>query len=130
EALVVHSFEELEANATRAKGRIVVFNVPFTDYVATRTVRSNGPSRAAAHYAVAALIRSVGPPGLRLAHTGELVYAAAFPKIPAAAIATEDADRLQRMADRGERIVLRLHMDAHFEPDAPSANVVAEWRGR
>jgi carboxypeptidase Q len=130
EAFVVRSFEELDANAGRARGRIVVFNVPYTDYVATRVIRSNGASRAAAHHAVAALVRSVGPPGLRLPHTGEMNYAASAPKIPAAGIASEDADRLQRMADRGERIVLRLQMEAHFEPDAASANVVGEWHGR
>src|SRR5205807_10063512 len=45
-------------------------------------------------------------------------------------ITTEDADRLQRMADRGNRIVVRLKMDAHFEADATSANVVGEIRGR
>jgi carboxypeptidase Q len=130
EALVVRSFEELDAHASRARGRIVVFNVPFTDYVATRVIRSNGASRAASHHAVAALVRAVGPPGLRLPHTGEMTYAGSAPKIPAASIATEDADRLQRMSDRGERIVLRLQMEAHFEPDVQSANVVAEWRGR
>jgi carboxypeptidase Q len=79
---------------------------------------------------VAVLVRSVGPPGLRLPHTGGLNYAPNVPKIPAAAISTEDADRLQRMADRGDRIVLRLEMEAHFEPDATSANVVGELRGR
>jgi carboxypeptidase Q len=130
EALVVRSFDELDANAARARGRIVVFNIAFTDYVATRVVRSNGPSRAAARGALAALVRSVGPPGLRLPHTGGLTYADAAPKIPAAAISTEDADRLQRMNDRGERIVIRLQMEAHVEADAPSANVVGEWRGR
>jgi carboxypeptidase Q len=52
------------------------------------------------------------------------------PKIPAAAISTEDADRLQRMADRGERVTVRLQMEAHFEADVPSANVVGEIRGR
>jgi carboxypeptidase Q len=76
------------------------------------------------------LVRSVGPAGLRLPHTGGLSYAANAPKIPGAAIASEDADRLQRMADRGSRIVLRLKMDAHFEADAPSANVIGELRGR
>jgi carboxypeptidase Q len=34
------------------------------------------------------------------------------------------------MADRGETIVLRLQMDAHFETDVPSANVIGELRGR
>lgn len=130
DALVVRSFQELDANAARAKGRIVVFNVPYTGYGETRPVRSNGPSRAAALGAVGALVRSIGPPGLRLPHTGALTYAANVPKIPAAGIATEDADRLQRLADRGQRIVIRLHMEAHFEADVPSANVVGEIRGR
>jgi carboxypeptidase Q len=130
EALVVHSFQELEAASSRVKGRIVVFNVPYTGYDQTRPYRSDGPSRAAQFGAVAVLVRSIGPDGLRLPHTGGLTYASNAPKVPAAAIASEDADRLQRMADRGDRIVLRLNMEAHFEADAPSANVVAELRGR
>ena len=76
------------------------------------------------------LIRAVGPPGLRTPHTGALQYTPDVAQIPAAAIATEDADRLQRMSDRGDRVVVRLKMDAHFEPDVESANVVAEIRGR
>jgi carboxypeptidase Q len=128
--LVVNSFADLDAKGSRARGRIVLFNVPFTNYEDTRTIRSNGASQAARHGAVAVLIRSVGPSGLRLPHTGALSYANNAPRIPAAAITTEDADRLQRMADRGQRVVLRLHMDAHFEPDAESANVVGELRGR
>jgi carboxypeptidase Q len=130
DVVVVRSFEELEANADRARGRIVLFNVAFTGYGETVRYRSQGPSRAARHGAVAALVRAVGPAGLRTPHTGALQYAADVPKIPAAAIATEDADRLQRMADRGSRIVVRLKMDAHFEADATSANVVGELRGR
>ncbi len=130
EALVVRSFEELDANARKVLGRIVVFNVSYAGYGETRPVRSNGPSRAARHGAVGALVRSIGPPGLRLPHTGSLDYADDAPKIPAAGIASEDADRLQRMADRGERIVLRLRMEARFEADVPSPNVVGEIRGR
>ena len=130
DVVVVRSFEELEANADRARGRIVLFNVAFTSYGETVRYRSQGPSRAARHGAVAVLVRAVGPAGLRTPHTGALQYAADAPKIPAAAIATEDADRLQRMADRGSRIVVRLKMDAHFEADATSANVVGELRGR
>jgi carboxypeptidase Q len=130
EVLVVHSFEELDANATAARGRIVVFNVPFTNYGETVRFRSMGPSRAARHGAVAVLVRSIGPSGLRTPHTGALQYAADAPKVPAAAITTEDADRLQRMSDRGGPVVVRLKMEAHFEVDAPSANVIGEIRGR
>jgi carboxypeptidase Q len=112
------------------RGRIVLFNVPFTSYGETVRFRSSGPSRAARYGAVAMLIRSVGPDGLRTPHTGALQYAADAPKIPAAAITTEDADRIQRMADRGEKIVVRLKMEARFERDVESANVVGEIRGR
>jgi len=130
ELVVVHSFEELDANAARARGAIVLFNVPFTTYGETVRFRSSGASRAAHHGARAALVRSIGPAGLRLPHTGALQYSADAPKIPAAAIAAEDADRLQRIADRGARIVVRLKMEAHFEGDVESANVVGEIRGR
>jgi carboxypeptidase Q len=126
----VHTFEELDANAARARGKIVVFNVPYTSYGETVRFRSQGPSRAARHGAVAMLVRAVGPAGLRTPHTGALQYASDTPKIPAAAISTEDADRLQRMTDRGSRVVVRLKMEAHVERDVESANVVGEIRGR
>lgn len=130
EVLVVTSFGQLEERAGDAKGRIVLFNVPFTSYDETMTVRVTGGSRAARHGAVAMLVRSVGPNGYRLPHTGMLQYTKDVPPIPGAAIASEDADRLQRMADRGARIVVRLQMDARMEGEVESANVVGELRGR
>ena len=128
--LVVRSFQELEASGDRAKGRIVLFNVPFTTYGETVVYRTDGASRAAAKGAVAALIRAVGPPGLRTPHTGSLRYADGQPQIPAAAVSSEDADRLQRMQNRGTRVRLRLRMEAKFLPDADSFNLIGEIRGR
>ena len=130
ELLIVRNYQELEAAGQRVKGKIVLYNVPFTTYGETVQFRAGGPSRAAALGAVAALVRAVGPPGLRTPHTGALNYAAGAPQIPAAAISTEDADRLQRMTDRGNAIRLRLKMEAKFLPDADSFNVVGEIRGR
>src|SRR6185436_17021325 len=130
DVLVVHSFEALDSQGAPTRGRIVFFNVPFTTYGETVRFRAAGPSRAARHGAVASLVRAVGPAGLRTPHTGALQYADDAPKIPAAAIAAEDADRLQRMADRKHKIVVRLKMEAHFEADAVSANVIGEIRGR
>jgi carboxypeptidase Q len=130
EVLTVKSFNDLDAAGGQAKGKIVFFNVAYTNYEDTVSYRSDGPSRAARAGAVAALVRAVGPPGLRTPHTGALQYATDAPRIPAAAITTEDADRLQRMTDRGTRVVVRLRMEAHFEADAESANVVGELRGR
>ena len=128
--IAVRDFAELQSRASEIKGRIVLFNVPFTTYGETVQYRADGPSRAAALGAVATLVRSVGPPGLRTPHTGALRYSENSPQIPAAAIATEDADRLQRMQDRGTSVRLRLKMEARFLPDADSYNVVAEIRGR
>ena len=108
----------------------MLFDVPFTTYSDTVRFRTNGPSRAARYGAVAMLIRSVAPDGLRLPHTGALEYADNAPKIPAAAIAAEDADRIDRLVARGERVTVQLKMEAHFAPDAESANVIGEIRGR
>ncbi|HEY1303615.1 MAG TPA: M20/M25/M40 family metallo-hydrolase [Vicinamibacterales bacterium] len=127
---IVHSFEELDSARDRVKGRIVLFNVPFTTYGDTVRFRMTGPSRAAALGAVAVLVRAVGPGGLRTPHTGALQYSDGQPRLPAAAITTEDSARLQRMIDRGTHVRLKLVMGAHFLPDASSANVVGELRGR
>ncbi len=130
EVLTVHTFEELDAKSSQARGKIVFFNAAFTNYGETVRFRSAGPSRAARLGAVGVLVRSIGPDGLRTPHTGALSYASDAPKIPAAAVTSEDADRLQRMSDRGNTVIVRLKMEAHFGPDAESANVVGEIRGR
>ncbi len=130
EVLSVRSFPELAAAGSRVKGRIVLFNAPFTTYGETVQYRGSGPSRAAALGAVAVLVRSVGPTGLRTPHTGALNYAEGSPRIPAAAIAAEDADRIQRILDRGTTVRVRLMMQARMLPDADSFNVVGEISGR
>ena len=130
DVFVARSFAELEERAAHASSRIVLINSPFTSYEESSSVRVMAASRAARHGAVAVLVRSIGPPGQRLAHTGVLQYAPDAPKIPAAAIASEDADRLQRLSDRGQRTVVRLEMEAHSEGEVESANVIGELRGR
>ena len=129
ETLVVRSFQQLDAAGSRVRGKIVLFNVPFTNYGETVQYRASGPSRAASMGALAVLVRSVGPSGLRTPHTGALRYADGAPQIPAAAITVEDAERLQRMQERGTPVRVRLKMEARFLPDADSFNVVGEIRG-
>jgi carboxypeptidase Q len=129
EAVVVRNFAELDALGEKVRGKIVVYNAPFTNYGATVQYRGAGPSRAAAYGAVAALVRSVTPVSLQSPHTGGLNYDERQPKIPAAAITIEGAELLQRMHDRGEHPALRLKMEAKFLPDAESANVIGELRG-
>jgi carboxypeptidase Q len=130
EAVVVHSFDELEALGEKVSGKIVVYNVPFTNYGATVQYRASGPSRAAKYGAVAAIVRSVTPISLQTPHTGALRYDDAQPKIPAAAATIEAVEMIERMQQRGEHPQLHLTMGARFLPDAESANVVAEIKGR
>ena len=130
DVVMVGSFDELDAKAAQVKDRIVLFNVPFTNYGQTVPYRTTGPSRAAKHGALGVLVRAVGPTGLRTPHTGSTNYTDDAPKIPAAAIPAEDADRFQRLQNRGVRIRVNLQMDAHFEADAESFNVIGELTGR
>jgi carboxypeptidase Q len=128
--LVVSSFEELARRRAEARGRIVLFDVPFTDYLETRRYRSDGPSAAARAGAVACLIRSVASFSIRSPHTGRTIYDSTVRRIPAAALSVEDAMMLHRMQERGEQVVLTLRMGARQLPPARSRNVVAELVGR
>ncbi|MDH4347441.1 MAG: peptidase M28 family protein, partial [Gemmatimonadota bacterium] len=55
DVLVVESFDDLKARAAEAKGKIVLFDVPFTSYGATVAYRSRGAVEAARAGAVASL---------------------------------------------------------------------------
>lgn len=129
DVIVVKNFDELNGRAAEVKGKIVLFNAVYTSYGQTNAYRTGGASAAARHGAIASLVRSVGPTGLRTPHTGNMTYADGVPRIPAAAITAEDAERMQRLADRGVRIRVRLHMEARFDADVESFNVVGEIRG-
>ncbi len=130
EVMVVANGDDLtRRGAAEAKGKIVLFNVPYTNYGETVAYRSGGASMAARYGAVASLVRAVGPMGLRTPHTGGMNYAADVAKIPTAAIPAEDANRIQRLVNRGVRVRLRLKMEAKFEPDVESFNVVGEISG-
>jgi carboxypeptidase Q len=128
--LVVSSFDELQAKAAQARGKIVLFDAPFTTYDETVRYRVGGASAAAKVGAVAALIRSVTPFSMQTPHTGGMRYDSTVAvKVPGAALTVEDAELLHRMQDRGESIVVHLEMADTTLPDAPSRNTVAEIVG-
>ena len=129
EVLVVNSFSDLTAKAAQARGKIVLFDAPFTNYGETVQYRARGAIAAAQAGAVAALVRSVTPYAMRTPHTGGMAYDSAVRRIPAAAITVEDAQMLHRLQDRGERIRVNLVMSAQTLPDAQSRNVFAELAG-
>lgn len=137
EVLVVHSFDELARRKSEAVGKIVLFNVPFpkdsepfAGYDVAVQYRARGATEAAKAGAVASLIRSVATFSMQSPHTGGLRYDSTTKKIPAGALSVEDAEMLDRMQKRGERVSVKLVMNAQMLADAPSRNAVAELRGR
>jgi len=140
EVLVVHDFDELRAlPADAAKGKIVLFNHPFDKelaavgnggaaYGGAVVYRGAGPSVAGALGAVAVLVRSVGGADYRLPHTGLTDYTPGIPKIPAAAVTAEDAGLLDNLASQGP-VRVHLTLTPQTLPDAPSYNVIADWKG-
>jgi carboxypeptidase Q len=103
---------------------------PLPTYREGTQYRGSGASRAAKYGAVAVLIRSVGPIAHRTPHTGAMRYSPDAPQIPAVSLSGEDADKLQRMQDRGQKLEINIKLQAKTLPDAESANVVAEIKGR
>ena len=129
EVLVVKSFEDLKTKTEQAKGKIVLFNLPFTEYRETVIVRRLGAIEASKAGAVASLIRSVGPFSMQSPHTGNMAYKDEVKKIPHAALSLEDAEMLARMQTRGEKLKIQLKMEAHMLPDGYSRNVIADIPG-
>jgi carboxypeptidase Q len=140
EVLVVRDFNELQSlGKEKIEGRIVVFNHPFDDRMAAQgrggeaygeavVYRSDGPSAAARLGAVAALIRSVGGAAYRLPHTGLTRYAGDAPKIPAAALAEEDADLISALVGQGA-VRMHLVLTPKELPEAVSYNVIGDLKG-
>jgi carboxypeptidase Q len=141
EVLEITSFDQLaELGRAKIAGKIVFYNGvmdmslvesgrAFEAYSKAVVFRGIGASRAAEYGAVASVIRSVASASLRTPHTGSLRYDDKQPKIPAAAMTTEDAQLVHRLLAKGERVRMHLLLTPRALPDVASSNVVAEIRG-
>ncbi|HEY0377482.1 MAG TPA: M20/M25/M40 family metallo-hydrolase [Pyrinomonadaceae bacterium] len=140
EVVVVNDFNELQSlGREKVAGKIVLFNVKFDRQMAAQGYggdaygqvagyRVGGASAAARQGAVASLVRSVGGSQNRLAHTGAMRYADDAPRIPSAAVSSEDADLIVNLLKEG-KVRLHLTLTPRQLPDAPSYNVVADLKG-
>jgi Zn-dependent M28 family amino/carboxypeptidase len=136
EVVEVRSFEQLQALGEAARGKIVFFNRPMPR--ALRAVgqaygeavpqRSNGAIEAGKVGAVAALVRSMTTAIDEHPHTGAMHYDANVPPVPAAAIATLDAERLSKALQNGP-VRVRLTLGCRQHADVEGANVVGELPG-
>ena len=80
--------------------------------------------------AVGVLIRSVGTSSHRFAHTGMMSFPNdRRPQIPALAVSAPDADQIERIAQSGETLRIRLQTYAGWRGEVVSGNVIAEITG-
>lgn len=134
----IKSFAELDQLGKAViKGKIVFLNfkmnptyiTTFTAYGESGRARTAGPSKAAAYGAIGVLVRSLASNPDDYPHTGVTIYNDSFPKIPAVAISTNNADWLGRELKKKMILTAYIRNTSTMLPDAPSFNVVGEIRG-
>lgn len=128
ELAYLESFEDLEK--VDVSGKIAFFNAKWKGYSQTAIYRREGVNHASKKGALAVVIRSVTPVSLETPHTGALKYDDGVQKIPACAVSLEDADMFERMIKRGQKVILRLFMEAKFEDEMKtSSNLIIDLPG-
>jgi hypothetical protein len=137
EVIEVGSFQELAERSNEVKGKIVYFHStmdpslsPFEAYGRAVVFRARGAIEAARHGAVGSLIRSLATVSLRTPHTGAMRYDSSVPRIPHAALSTEDGDLIHRLISEGVKPTLRFTLTPRQVADVESANVIGELPGR
>lgn len=119
------------------KGRIVFFNFKmnpayietFTAYGESGISRVRGPSMAAKYGAIGAIVRSLASNLDDYPHTGVTVYNDSFPKIPAVAISTNDAEYLSRELMKKNVSKVWFKTNCKMLPDVNAYNVIGEIKG-
>jgi hypothetical protein len=140
EVVAVDNWAALKAlDPSTLKGKIILFNHKFDKQLAAQEggiyaygdavpYRAAAPIAGASVGAIAVLVRSVGGADYRIPHTGMTMYAPGTEEIPAAAVTAEDADLIANLASQGP-VKLHLTLTPQTLPDAPSYNVIADWKG-
>ncbi|THD36547.1 MAG: peptidase M28 family protein [Sphingomonas sp.] len=98
-------------------------------YGAYGAARFVGPNIAAKKGAAAIIIRSIGSDHGRWPHTGGTNWAPGVTPIPAAALSVADAEQLERIFTRTDKVTLHLTLTPRTLPDAESGNVIGEVPG-
>jgi hypothetical protein len=134
----VNSIAQLDQLGTKGiKGKIVFFNFPmnqtyvrtFMAYGESGISRNSGPALAAKYGAVGAMVRSLAINLNDYPHTGATGYNDSFPKIPAVAISTNDAEYFSKELKNGNVLKAYFRTTSNMLPDAQGYNVIAEKKG-
>jgi len=131
----LHSLAELKT--ADVKGKIVFFNRPMNpEYVSTGRAygeagdqRNQGPGEAGKYGVVGVLTRSLTLAHDDVPHTGHTGYLPGVPRIPAAALSTLAADRLNTALKADPALTVEMNIHSRWFDDAPSHNVFGELRG-
>jgi hypothetical protein len=136
QVIEVKNFEELNRRKDEVKGKIVFYNYPFNKtllkgaYGDAVRFRSSGASAAAKYGALAVIVRSVTAASDDNPHTGALRYNDSFPKIPAVAISTKDADRLSSSLKKDYATAnFFIRTNCEMLADTVGHNVIGEIKG-
>ena len=133
----VKSMDELEKLGNSIKGKIVFFNIAMNP-IYIRTVRAygesgvgrrSGPAQAARYGAVGAWVRSLASNADDHPHPGATKYNDSFPKIPAVAISTNDANRISDMLSSGKPVKGSFKTNCTVLGTSPSFNVIGVIKG-
>ncbi|QYM79462.1 M20/M25/M40 family metallo-hydrolase [Horticoccus luteus] len=134
----VRSLADVEAlGREKIAGKIVFYNRPMdptifrtsTAYSQAGDQRNHGPALAARFGATAVLVRSLTLAHDDVPHTGTTSFGAGQERIPALALSTLAADVLSAALVRNPDATVRVVSHARLLPDAPSHNIIGEWRG-
>jgi Zn-dependent M28 family amino/carboxypeptidase len=137
ELVIFNSLEDLKkAKESEVKGKIVLLNQPFDEkivntfraYGACYPIRGDGAVEAAKLGAVGVVVRSLGSSQDLHPHTGSMHYDEKINKIPAAAIATQQADLLVDLS-KNQKLEFIFELDCKSLPDVKSYNVIGEMTG-
>lgn len=137
EVVEVKSIAHLKELGEKVRGKIVFFNGPmdpkkvdtFEAYGGANAQRSAGAGEASKLGAIGSIVRSLSNRIDDIPHTGNQRYNADFPKIPALAISTQDAELLSVLLSEQQDLKLYLESHGEMKSDKLSYNVIGEIRG-
>ncbi|KAI1708213.1 peptidase family m28 domain-containing protein [Ditylenchus destructor] len=123
EVIVLKNFQQLEA--VNAIGKIVLFSPVWEGY--GNTVRYRGSAkRVEEKGAVGLLVKSVTPFSIGTPHTGNGPSDAT---IPAACMTIEEAEMIERLTERGIKVVVQMSFTSGFVGKITSRNTIFEIIG-
>lgn len=138
EIIMANNMEELNRlKPEQIKGKIVFFNYKFNQtnvntfdsYGPCVYYRWGAPSEASRLGARAVVIRSVSSAYDNKPHTGSMRYDPKYPAIPAVAISNLDADHLEELIGKKQKVSMFIRTTCQMLDDVISYNVIGEIKG-